>query len=153
MPGRLDSKLPPWIRILNALPGARLVPSNPNRVRQGESLGSRAMNLGVAISSGLEFFQNGTGRECRRVAVLAEVREEDMPQVGACDFRDEVGRSLVRKVAVAREDALLHGPRTLRIILKQGLVVVGLQKHRIDAARRVHHLARGMAEVGEDGEG
>ena len=153
MPGRRNSKLPPWIRILSALPDARLVPSNRDRVRQGESLGSRAMDLGVAISSGLEFFQNGTGRECRRVAVLAEVREEDMPQVGACDFRDEVGRSLVRKVAVAREDALLHGPRTLRIILKQCLVVVGLQKHRIDAARRVHHLARGMAEVGEDGEG
>ena len=76
-----------------------------------------------------------------------------MPQVGACDFSEKVGRSLVRKVAVAREDALLHGPRTLRIILKKGLVVVGLQKHRIDAARRVHHLARGMAEVGEDGEG
>lgn len=76
-----------------------------------------------------------------------------MPQVGACDFCDEVGRSLVRKVAVAREDALLHTPRPLRIILKQGLVVVGLQKHRVDAARRVHHLARGVAEVGEDGEG
>lgn len=76
-----------------------------------------------------------------------------MLQVWACDFRDEVARSLVRKVAMAREDALLHGPRTLRIILKQGLVVVGLQKHRIDAARRVHYLARGMPEVGEDGEG
>ncbi len=111
------------------------------------------MDCGVAISGGLEFFQNGAGRERRRIAVLAEVREEDMPQVGACDFCDKVGRSLVRKVAVAGENALFHGPRTLRIILKQCLVVVGLQKHRIDAARGVHHLAWGVAEVGEDGEG
>ena len=63
MPCRRNSKLPPWIRILNALPGARLVPSNRDRVRQGESLGSRAMDLGVAVSGGLEFFQNGARRE------------------------------------------------------------------------------------------
>lgn len=63
MPGRRNSKLPPWIRILNALPGAPLAASNHNRVRQGESLGSRAMDLGVAVSGGLEFFQNGAGRE------------------------------------------------------------------------------------------
>ena len=56
-------------------------------------------------------------------------------------------------VPVASDGALQSSLRTLRIILKQCLVVVGLQKHRIDAARRVHHLARGMAEVGEDGEG
>ena len=92
--------------------------SNRDCVGQGDSLGSWAMDLCVPIPSGLELFENGAGRECRSVAVLAEMREEDMLQVGACDFRYEVGRRLIGKVAVAREDALLHGPRPLRIILK-----------------------------------
>ena len=53
------------------------------------------MDLSVAVSSGLEFFQNGAARERRRIAVLAEVREEDMLQVGACDFSDQVGSGLI----------------------------------------------------------
>ena len=38
------------------LPLALLAASNSNRVRQRESLGSGAMNAGVVISGGLEFF-------------------------------------------------------------------------------------------------
>jgi hypothetical protein len=53
------------------------------------------MHLSVAVSSGLEFFQNGAGRERLRVAVLAQVREEDMLQVWACDFSDQVGSGLI----------------------------------------------------------
>ena len=46
-----------------------------DRVGQGESLGSWAMDLCVAVPMGLELFQNGAGRECGGVAVLAQVRE------------------------------------------------------------------------------
>ena len=76
------------------------------------------MDLGVVVSGGLEFFQDGAGGECWGVAVLAQVREEDMVQVGACDFGNEIGCGLIGKVAVTGEDALFHGPRPLRIILK-----------------------------------
>lgn len=31
--------------------------------------------------------------------------------------------------------------------------MVGLHEHGIDAARRVHHLTRGMSEIGKNGEG
>jgi hypothetical protein len=44
------------------------------------------MDLSVAVSSGLELFQNSAGGECRGVAVFAQVREEDMAQIRACDF-------------------------------------------------------------------
>ncbi len=49
-----------------------------DRVGQGESLGSWAMDLCVAVSIGLELFENGAGRECRSIAVLAQVGKEDM---------------------------------------------------------------------------
>jgi hypothetical protein len=52
--------------------------SNRDCVGQGESLGSWAMDLGMAIPSGLEFFQNRAGGECGGVTVLAQVRQEDM---------------------------------------------------------------------------
>ena len=110
------------------------------------------MDAGVVVSGGLEFFQNGAGGECRGVAVVAEMREEDMVQVGGCDFANEIGCGLIRKVAVAREDALLHSPRALLIILQQGFVVVRLNEDGINAACRVQHLARGVTEIGEDGE-
>ena len=74
-------------------------------------------------------------------------------QVGGCDFGNEIGCGLIGKVAVARENALLHSPRALLIILKQVFVVVRLNEDGIDAACRVHHLSRGVTEIGEDGEG
>ena len=52
--------------------------SNRDCVGQGESLGTWAMDLGVGVSCRLEFFLDGAGGECRGVAVLAQVREEDM---------------------------------------------------------------------------
>ena len=122
-------------------------------VRQRESLGSGAMDPGVVVSGGLEFFQDSAGGESGGVAVLAEMREEDMVQVGGCDFGDEIGCGLIGKVAVARENALLHSPRALLIILQQGLVMVRLNEDGIDAACRVHHLSRCVTEIGEDGEG
>ena len=127
--------------------------SDRDCVGQGGSFGARAMDAGVVVSGSLEFFQNGAGGECRGVAVVAEMREEDMVQVGACDFGNEVGGGLIGEVAVTGEDALLHGPGALLIILQEGLVVVRFDEHGIDAARRVHHLTRGVSEVGEDGEG
>ena len=51
------------------------------------------------------------------------------------------------------EDALFHGPWSLLIILQEGLIVVRFDEHGIDAARRVDNLARGVSEIGEDGEG
>jgi hypothetical protein len=111
------------------------------------------MDLGMAIPSGLELFQNSAGGECRGVAVFAQVREEDMAQIRACDFGNEVGCGLIGKVAVTGEDALFHRPRALLIILEKGLVVVGFYEHGIDAARRVHHLAWCVAEISENGEG
>lgn len=52
--------------------------SNRDCVGQGESLSTWAMNLRVGVSCRLEFFQNRAGGECGGVAVLAQVREEDM---------------------------------------------------------------------------
>ena len=52
--------------------------SNRDGVGQGESIASWAMHLGMAVSRGLELFENGAGCECWSVAVLAQVREEDM---------------------------------------------------------------------------
>ena len=127
--------------------------SNGDGVRQGESFCSGAMNAGMVVSGGLEFFQDRAGCESRCVAILAQMREEDMMQFGACDFGNKIGCGLIRKVAVAREDALLHSPRALLIILQQGFVVVRLNEDGINAACRVHHLSRGVTEIGEDGEG
>ena len=111
------------------------------------------MDAGVVVSGSLELFKNRAGGECRCVAVVAEMREEDMVQVGACDFGNEIGCGLIGEVAVTGEDALLNGPGTLLIILQEGLVVVRFDEHGIDTARRVYHLTRGVSEIGEDGEG
>ncbi|NDG70733.1 MAG: hypothetical protein EBY32_05375, partial [Proteobacteria bacterium] len=88
-----------WVMQDDALPVAQLAwqcgrsrkASNSDAVGQWESLGSWAMDLSVAVSSGLELFENGAGGEFGGVAVLAQVREEDMAQIRACDFGNEVG--------------------------------------------------------------
>ena len=126
--------------------------SNRDGVWQGESLGPWAMDLGVGVSCCLEFFQNSAGGECRRVAVLTQVREEDMAEIGASYFSHEACCGLVGEVAVPGENALLHGPRTVLIILKEGLVMICFDEHGIDAARAVHNLTRRVAEIGENGE-
>jgi len=127
--------------------------SNRDGVWQGESLGPWAMDLGMGVSCRLEFFQNGAGGECRGVTVFAQVREEDMAQIGAGDFGNEAGCGLVGEVAVPGENALLHRPRTVLIVLKEGLVMIRFDEDGIDAASGVHDLTRRVAEIRENGEG
>ncbi len=111
------------------------------------------MDLGVGVSCRLEFFQNSTGGECRGVTVFAQVREEDMAQIGACDFGNEAGCGLVGEMAVPGENALLHRPRTVLIILKEGFVVIRFDEYGIDSTRGVHNLTRRVAEIRENREG
>lgn len=87
------------------------------------------------------------------VAVLAQVGEEDVPEVFGGDFGDELRSGLIREVAVAREDALFHRPGALGVVLKKGFVVVRFDHERVDATDRVEDLAGGIAKVGEDPKG
>ena len=66
------------------------------------------MDFGGIRESRREVLTDGVAGEVGGVAVLAEVSEEDVAEVFGGDFGDELRGGLIRKVAVAGEDALLH---------------------------------------------
>jgi hypothetical protein len=82
------------------------------------------VDFGIGRESRGEILADGVAGEVGGVAVLAQVRKEDVAEVFGGDFGDELRGGLVREVAMAGEDSLFNGPRALGVILEEGFVVV-----------------------------
>ena len=90
------------------------------------------------------------GSEFGRVAVAAEVAEDDAGEAGAGDLTDEFGGLLVGEVAVAVADALLRRPGTLRVVLEEGFVIVRLGEKGVDTSEPIDDHSRDMADIAEN---
>ncbi len=78
----------------------------------------------VAGADFVEFFGDGLLRQLGSIAVLAEMSEEDMAQFVGGDFAGERRGGIIAEMAVPAHDALLQGPGTDGIFLKQLQIVV-----------------------------
>ena len=92
---------------------------------------------------------NGAGRELRRIAIAAEMPEDDPLQFPGKQLLDHGCRRGVREVAVAGLDALLYRPGPMRIVLEQFLVVVRLDHERMDLPQPFDHHLRRVTQIGD----
>jgi len=102
-----------------------------------------------------KFVDDGTDRakgESRCVAVGAEMAKKKVREILVDHSSDEAGGSLIGEVAMAREDALFHGPRAPRIALEEGQIVVGLQEKRLAVPDALDDEFGRMAEVRQEPE-
>ena len=89
-------------------------------------------------------------REFGAVAVAAEVAEVNVAQVGVHDLLGDLRGGVVREMAVAAEDALLHAPRTLGVVLQKFEVVIGFEDQGVRRADAFEDELGGVAEVGQE---
>ena len=91
----------------------------------------------------LEHRVNRAGRECGRVAIAAEVTEDNALEFSGKQLLDHGRRRRIRKMTVTRLDPLFHRPGTMRIILQKFFVMIRLDDKRLDLAQPLdHHLRR-----------
>lgn len=97
-----------------------------------------------------QLFTDGGFGELGAVAILAQVGEIDVFQLVAHDFRQRGGGGFVAQMAVSAADPLLHGPRTMRVVLQEFQIVVGFEDQRVGLLRPVERKMGCVAEVGEE---
>lgn len=121
----------------------------------GDALGGAVLAGGeeadaIAGAEGVEDGADGGQGEFWRVAVGAEVSEEDVREVVVEDAADQFGGADVGEVAVAGEDSLFDGPGAAGVVLQEVEVVVGLEQDRVAAADALDGQFGGVADVGEE---
>jgi hypothetical protein len=84
------------------------------------------------------------------IAVLAEVAEVEMSQVGRHDLFGNRSGCVVGEVAVAAEDALFDTPRAASIFLQEFHVVVGLKDQHVGAPYSFDDKFGRVTEIGKE---
>lgn len=101
----------------------------------------------------VEGIPDGVDGQFGRVAVAAEMTEDNMAQRRGAGAEGEVGGGAVGEVSVGGHDALFDGKRTFGVCLEHLLVVVGLDEEAVDAGDVVNDGVVDVAQVGQHADG
>lgn len=109
-----------------------------------------AADLNVLVAGACKALAEHLHGGFRMIAVRAEVTEQDLMEAGMGEIMKQVRDLVVRKVAVAGADPLLGGPWALEVGLKQGFIVIRLDKQGVDPGQRVSHGSGDMTGIRDD---
>lgn len=109
----------------------------------------RTKNFNLSLPAFGEGVSNRLKRELRRIAIAAQVSEDDPVDFSRQQFLDHPRRRGVGQMSVAGLDPLLHRPRAMSVILQKLFIMIGLDHKGVDLPQPFHdHFGR-VAEIGD----
>ena len=88
--------------------------------------------------------------QLRAVAVPAQVPEVEVSKLGGDDLFGSLRGGVVGQMTVPAQDALLHTPRSLRVILKELQVVIGLEDEDVGRPNPLDDELGCVAQISEE---
>jgi hypothetical protein len=85
----------------------------------------------------------------RRVAIAAEMSENDALDSAGKQLLDYARRGVIRQMPMPRLDALLHRPRSVLVVLQKFLVVVRFDDQRVHSTQSFDQHFGGVTEIGD----
>lgn len=120
----------------------------PDPKSEADFILPRAMHFHLITPALREHRANRAGGEFGGVAIPAEVTEHHAFEFPGKQLFDDCRGGGVREMTVARLNALLHGPRTMRIVLQKFFVMIRLDHEGMDLTQALDHHLRRVTEIG-----